>query len=643
MPGANDFGYTPTPGRLNQDTMGGMSWEDFILQMMLNAERSNSVLDDFDQTNNPFGGGFTLGRQYTNQGPNQGSSQNFTTGTGLGGPSFGGAGPTGTSSSPGGGSLTGAEPYGPTATGGNLASGTATQGGLMSGMTAKDWASLAGTVYGAWDGYQSNKAANAPWTQSNTPGLGLGGDLSTIASEAARIYQSRLGQQMPDFFGNIKGGGGPSSQNRAMQDQLLQQAMGMTGGSGALNAGMSLMESRLGGGGGFNPYAGSVQDQAQNFSNPYLDMTFGAATGAMGGGLNPYIDQYLGSLGIEGLGTPAAGGSSGGFSGGGGGGGYPGGGGGGGSFTGWDPGLVNPYLKSVLDGKFMDGNPYLQEQIDAAARDIEAHYGEGVIPGVGDQFERAGMIGSSVYGLGLGAADAAYSQNLADAISGMRYQGYETGVGTYMDGLGMLNQLQGQNMAGQYSLAGQQASAGAAYAGQQAAIASQQKMHAQQMALQALGLYSDDARFGLNTMGGMAGLYGDQSMGMLGIAGNMALGRGDQDLGAMSLLPGLEGAHWMGVGNAWDMTQQQAAQQTAAGNANRNAQMQRAQQQQQQWLFNFGLPQANLSDWSNITLPIASQFSTTQGQGPRGNSTQAALGGAVAGAQLGAGLYDIYK
>ena len=553
------------------------------------------------------------------------------------------------------GAAPGSGPGGPAAT--NAATTTAAATPEAAAMSWTDAAGLALGAYQAYEGYQNARNGAGPWTQGVTPYGNTGQHLQGFVDDAMAEYQRRQGMQMPDFFRGGGGGGGGASSSSAgpsgmsyMQD-LMGQAMGRTGGSGALNAGMGMLEDRLGGG-SFNPYAGAVQDAAMGFQNPYQNATFGAAQQMQQGGTNPYVDQFLQSLGL-GVSNAERGGAAGGTgqgalgSGaihyGGGGGGRPGGGGGGGG-TGYSDNLFNPYLKAVLDGKFMDGNPYLEDQIAAMGRDLEAQYRDGVIPGIGDAAERAGMLSSSVYGLGLGAADAAYSQNLADAISGMRFQGYETGVGTYMDALGLGNQLQLGKMQTDAQRDMANASSSAAAASNAAALDAQQRMHAQQMALGALNLYSGDQQFGLGQMGNMAGMFGDQQLGALGLAGQMALGRGEQDLGALGLLPGMEEASWLGITNPWQMAtgmqgMQNQQQQAAAAAAN-----QRAQQQQQRWLWNYGQGMGNIQDALGVVGGIGLDFGTRYGTGSGGGQspTQAAIAGFIGGNAQGRGLADMW-
>lgn len=639
--------------RMNQDTGYGMNFDDFMLRMQMNAAMSGTPYDDFYAQYDPFGN-VTVGRQYTN--PQSSGIYGPT-------PNGGNIAQNGMFGGGGGGGATGAK--GAATGAGKTAAGTTAGTAGTTGGAAMDWGTaieLGLGAYQAYEGYQNAKdgQGGGPWTQGVTPGYGVGDHLGGLVTDTMAEYNRRKGMQMPNFYGGGgggRGGGGGGGGQPAgptgmsyMQD-LMGQAMGMTGGSGALNAGMDMLQNRLGGDGGFNPYAGQVQNAAMNFSNPYQNAAFGAAQGMQGGGTNPYMDPFMSSLGL-GIGQAERAGS----------------GGGGttrparstsssgsrsgfvspkptGNSGGWDQNLLNPYLKAVLDGKFMEDNPYLEDQIAQTSRDIEAHYRDGVIPSLGDNMERAGMLSSSVYGLGLGAADAAYSQNLSDAIGDMRFQGYETGVGTYMDALGLTNQLQLGNMQAQTSRETAAMSANASMSANRASIEAQQQMHAQQMALGALGLYSEDQRYGMGQMSGLAGMYGDQQLGALGLAGELALGRGQQDLGALGLLPGMEQANWMGIGNAWDMAtgmqgmqQQQAAQAAAARN-------QQAQREQQRWMWNYDQQMGNIGDTLGIVGGIGLDFGQRYGTGSGGNGqspTQAAIAGFIGGSAQGNAIAGAY-
>lgn len=81
------------------------------------------------------------------------------------------------------------------------------------------------------------------------------------------------------------------------------------------------------------------------------------------------------------------------------------------------------YTTDVLGGKYLSGNPMLQQMIDAAKR--------GVTDSVGSQFAGAGRYGSGAY------ADV-LSRNLAEAEGNLRYQDYNT-ERSRMDGAAALS------------------------------------------------------------------------------------------------------------------------------------------------------------------------------------------------------------
>lgn len=72
-------------------------------------------------------------------------------------------------------------------------------------------------------------------------------------------------------------------------------------------------------------------------------------------------------------------------------------------------GQATGYYSDVLGGKYMGGNPYLQNVIDSSARDVRNN--------VASVFEQSGRYGS-------GAHQDLLERNIGDMSSGLRYQNY---------------------------------------------------------------------------------------------------------------------------------------------------------------------------------------------------------------------------
>lgn len=85
-------------------------------------------------------------------------------------------------------------------------------------------------------------------------------------------------------------------------------------------------------------------------------------------------------------------------------------------FAGGSPNVTaaQGYNTDVLSGKYLSGNPILQQMIDQAKR--------GVVDSVGSQFATSGRYGSGAY-------TDVLSRNLAEAEAGLRYEDYNNQMG----------------------------------------------------------------------------------------------------------------------------------------------------------------------------------------------------------------------
>ena len=81
-------------------------------------------------------------------------------------------------------------------------------------------------------------------------------------------------------------------------------------------------------------------------------------------------------------------------------------------------------ITDTLNGKYLDGNPYLQNQIDQSSGAITRNFQQAIQPSTDANFARAGAFGGSAWG----QASDNNSRNLASALQNnatqMQYQNY---------------------------------------------------------------------------------------------------------------------------------------------------------------------------------------------------------------------------
>lgn len=593
-------------GTLNQDTMGGKTWEDFLFEMTMHAAQSRSVADDFNVTYDGFGT-MTAARNYNNFGPVLGFGPNGVyrgtqmagAGNSFGGGSGGGGegGGTGKTAATGNAKTVGAQTVGEQAAtpwwktaAGKKALGTA------GGMAFEGWQAREG----ADDELAALRAAgpDAAWT---TPWGAMGDQLNALP------------QMLKDWYANASTAK-PPKQGKGAGTKAMEQLLGEARGAGSPFVDMA--ENMIGGRmeqyGTFNPAALQVYNEAGQFQNPLIERVMGQAEGLD----NPFLSMFTDAMGPQGGAGGGGGGARGGYYGGGGGGSSSGGGGG---PTGWDPSLLNPYLQSVLDGKFLEGNPYLQDWIDDQATSIRGQFENSIIPGIGDNLERAGMLGSSMYTEALGDAQGAFVDQLGDMETDARYAAYNTGVDSFMDALNQLTGLQGQRMQGQFQQQAQD-SANATSAGNARTAAESQKLG---YMLDAAGLWNQQSLGGLGVMGDMAGLYSSSGLGALGLRGDMAMGMGDQDLGWLSQVGDLEEASWAG----WDRS-------FGAAQALSNKEGQGANS----WAREQSRKQGLLFDYMDQVNSMADRWGTSYGQKDNSAAIAAAEGSKPSWGEILAGM-----
>jgi len=75
-------------------------------------------------------------------------------------------------------------------------------------------------------------------------------------------------------------------------------------------------------------------------------------------------------------------------------------------------------------GGFLQGNPYQQAMIQAAARPLTQQYGEQIVPGIASLYSRAGRYGSGSMERALSGATEAYGRALGDVATNIVGQDY---------------------------------------------------------------------------------------------------------------------------------------------------------------------------------------------------------------------------
>lgn len=90
------------------------------------------------------------------------------------------------------------------------------------------------------------------------------------------------------------------------------------------------------------------------------------------------------------------------------------------------------YTSDVLSGKYMQGNPYLDDVINKSSRDITSNFQKSVQPQVQANLARQGAFGGSGWAQANRDMNDDFSQQLADMTSGLRFQNYGQERG-YMD------------------------------------------------------------------------------------------------------------------------------------------------------------------------------------------------------------------
>jgi len=118
-------------------------------------------------------------------------------------------------------------------------------------------------------------------------------------------------------------------------------------------------------------------------------------------------------------------------------------------------GAANQNLTDTLGGKYLgQGNPYLQQQIDASSQDLVRNYNTAIKPQFDAAMTRSGSFGNSgIQEVGQ-AAQNDLQKNLANISTGMRYQNYGDERNRQMQGTSLAPAIANQDYVDTQALSG---------------------------------------------------------------------------------------------------------------------------------------------------------------------------------------------
>lgn len=311
----------------------------------------------------------------------------------------------------------------------------------------------------------------------------------------------------------------------------------------------------------------------------------------------------------------------------------------------------------LLQGNMLrEGNPYTQDLLGQMRREEDRNYGT-TRARIGASTQGAGQFGSSMGQNLQGKALQNYHTGLADRQNATMFGVHESERDRMMQalqGLGAFDTAadnrtsnealtrEGYDVQMRIAELQRQSQAAAASGNlRQAQIHAESARELQEnqlgfdrmsLALQGMLGFGDQQLQEAQLMAALTGqsMAGDQ--GMLGMAGQMAGMYGDQALGAWSLAPGMEGAGYTGLMNAFG-TQQQMDEMSARNSAARFSAGQAGRNQ----------PMQDMNWYANLLGMIGAQggqsagFNPGQAVGypnPYAAAAQGGIGGAISGAQI---------
>lgn len=102
-------------------------------------------------------------------------------------------------------------------------------------------------------------------------------------------------------------------------------------------------------------------------------------------------------------------------------------------------------ITDTINGKYLNGNPYLSGAIDTAVRPITQAFTDQVMPGIDSNFSAAGRYGSGLQGAAYNDANTVLAQQIGDVSTQMSYQNYVDERNRQMQAMGMAPQIANQD------------------------------------------------------------------------------------------------------------------------------------------------------------------------------------------------------
>lgn len=102
-------------------------------------------------------------------------------------------------------------------------------------------------------------------------------------------------------------------------------------------------------------------------------------------------------------------------------------------------------VTDTINGKYLNGNPYLDQAISTAVRPITTAFSDQVMPGIDSSFSSAGRYGSGLQGQAYNDANTTLAQQIGDVSTNMSYQNYADERGRQMQATAMAPEMAAQD------------------------------------------------------------------------------------------------------------------------------------------------------------------------------------------------------
>lgn len=99
-------------------------------------------------------------------------------------------------------------------------------------------------------------------------------------------------------------------------------------------------------------------------------------------------------------------------------------------------GMARKLTGDTLSGKYLQGNPYLDDVVNKSTRDITSKFQSTTMPQMQANLARQGAFGGSAWAQSNRDMNSDFNQQLTDAVTGLRYQDYNTERGYQNQAIG---------------------------------------------------------------------------------------------------------------------------------------------------------------------------------------------------------------